>query len=213
MKQVMIAGLGAALILGGPVLAQDARSISVDSFDRINVGGGYEVEIIAGETSGVRLLGDADDFGEIEIEVRNGRLEVEQESRFFSRRRSLDLVVEITVADLRELDVNRGVSARAQDLDLGDLEVDVSTGGELRLSGRCETLDVDVSTGGYVQAADFVCSTVDARASTGGELRAHATQSVSGRASMGASIRIHGSPSRYEFSTSMGGSADLSGEG
>ena len=213
MKQVFLAGLGAAVLLGGSVLAQDEQTVPVEAFDRINVGGGFDVEIVAGDTPGVRLRGDAADFEDLEISVRGGLLEVEQGSGFFTRRRSLDLVVEITVSELRELDVNRGVSARAHDLVLGDLDLQVSTGGSLRLSGSCDTLEADVSTGGYANAGDLVCANVDARGSTGGELRAHATQSASGRASMGASIRIYGSPSRYEFRTSMGGSANLSGEG
>lgn len=212
MKQVFLSGLAMTALLAGTAVAQDSREVHAGPFDRINAGGGFEVEIIQGDTPSVRLVGDAGDFDDVEVDVRNGLLDIDQDTGFFSRRRSLDVVVEITVTHLTELDFNRGVSVQGRDLVLGDLELEVSTGAEVRLSGSCATLDAHVSTGAYAHAGDLVCEDVDASGSTGADLRAHATQSVSGRASTGASIRVYGSPSRYEFRTSMGGSARLSSE-
>jgi len=213
MKQVVFAGLGAAVMLAGPVLAQDTQTVPVDAFDRIDAGGGFELEVVMGDTPAVRLIGDADDFSDIEIEVRNGRLEIDQDSGFFSRRRSLDVVVEVTTTGLDELDFNRGIRARVSGLDADELELDVSTGASARVSGSCTELEIDSSTGGYLDASELVCEDVDASASTGADIRTHATQSVSARASTGGSVRVYGNPSAYEFRTSMGGSARLLGEG
>ncbi|WP_203292245.1 head GIN domain-containing protein [Maricaulis parjimensis] len=213
MKQVIQAGFGAAVLLGGTALAQDNQTIPVESFDRIDAGGGIEVEIVVGDTESVRLVGDADDFEDVEVRVRNGRLEIEQDSGFFTRRRSLDVVVQVTAREIRELDFNRGVSARVSGIEAGDLEIDVSTGSSARVSGTCGTLELDASTGAALNASDLVCEHVEVSASTGADARTHATQSLRARASMGGSVRVAGRPSDYETRTSMGGSIRLTGEG
>ncbi|WP_300541705.1 head GIN domain-containing protein [Maricaulis sp.] len=206
-------------VLSGMALAtsaawsQDSQDIEVGAFDRIDAGGGYEIEIVRGDAPSVRLTGDADDFEDIHVEVRNGRLEVEQDSGLFSRRRSLDVVVEVTVTEIRALDFNRGISARVTDIESDELRINVSTGSSSRIAGRCASLDLEASTGSSLNASELICADVDVEASTGASASVHATDSVSASASMGASLRVHGSPPSREVRSTMGGSVHLAHEG
>ena len=212
--RTLATAFAAIAVLGGSALAQNDQSeVTVGAFDRVEAGGGYRIEIVQGDTDTVRLEGDSSDFDEIEISVRNGRLDISQDSGWFSRRRDLDVVVIVTMSHIESLEFNRGISARVDGVDAGSLELSVNTGAVARVSGTCARLEVDVTTGASLSASGLVCQRVEAHASTGAEASLHAVVQVEAHASMGASLRIHGAPPQYEVSSSMGGDVSLRGEG
>ena len=213
MRKYFVAAVSGMALLAGAASAQDRQEINIDSFDELEAWGGYEIEVVHGDTPGVVLVGDADDFDDIEISVHNGRLEVEQDGSFFGRRRSLDVAVQVTFTELRAIEFSRGISARVSGVSARDLEVSVSTGSSARIVGSCTDLELDASTGASLNASRLVCETADAEASTGASASLHATDSVRARASMGADLRVHGSPSRHEIRSTMGGSVRLASEG
>ncbi len=204
----------AALSLAAPGLAQDREVRDLTGFDSIDANGGYELVVIAGDAWSVELIGDADDFDEIEAEVDGTKLEIFQDSGFFSRRHSLDVVVQVTMpAAMRELEFGRGIRAEVSGIDTPILDVDISTGASARLSGVCGEVEYDASTGASLRAASLVCERVEADASTGASLSVHATEAADASASMGASIRVEGNPASRHSRSSMGGSVGFSGRG
>ncbi len=205
MKQLTSA-LAIAAGLSVAAHAQDSRDIDVAEFDSIDAGGGMRLVVTVGEAQSVRLVGDADEFDDVEIDVRRGELDIDQDSGWFGRRSSLDVTVEVTVPSLDELDVGRGINAEVTGISSDQLWVDVSTGARLEVSGTCGDLEVDLSTGAVMYGDSLVCENVDVDASTGASGRLHASESASARASTGASIRVSGSPSRRDARSSLGGS-------
>ncbi|WP_323761285.1 head GIN domain-containing protein [Maricaulis sp.] len=196
----------AALALTAPGFAQDSEIRDLTGFTAIDANGGYELVVVQGDTFSVELVGDADDFDDIETEVNRGTLAIDQDTGWFSRRHSLDVVVQVTLPAIEELDFGRGLRAEVSDIDSDQLEVEVSTGTSVRLSGRCGSLEIDASTGTSLNGRNLVCARVDVDASTGASVSAHATEASDSSASMGASIRIHGNPPSRDARSSMGGS-------
>lgn len=205
MKQLTSA-LAIAAGLSMAAHAQESRDIDVAEFDSIDAGGGMRLVVVVGETHTVRIVGDADEFDDVEIDVRRGELDIDQDSGWFGRRSGLDVTVEVTVPSLDELDVGRGINAEVTGIASDQLWIDVSTGARLEVSGTCSDLEVDLSTGAVLYADGLVCENVDVDASTGASGRLHASESASARASTGASIRVSGSPSRRDARSSLGGS-------
>lgn len=212
--RTLATALAAVAVLGGAGLAQDEqREVTVGTFDRIEAGGGYRIEVVQGDTDTVRLEGDSADFDEIGISVRNGRLDISQDRGWFSRHRDIDVVVIVTVSRIESLEFNRGISARVEGVDAGSLQLRVNTGAVASVSGMCDALEVDITTGAALNAAGLVCQRVEARASTGAEASLHADVRIDARASMGGSLLVHGAPPQYEVHTSMGGDVSLRGDG
>ncbi|WP_417486669.1 head GIN domain-containing protein [Maricaulis sp.] len=196
----------AALSLAAPGFAQDSEGRDLAGFTAIDANGGFELVVVQGETFSVELIGDADDFSDIETEVDRGTLEIDQDTGWFSRRHSLDVVVQVTMPAIEALEFGRGIRAEISEIDSDQLEVDASTGSSVRLSGRCGALEIDASTGTSLNARGLVCARVEVDASTGASVSAHATEASDSSASMGASIRIHGNPPSRHGRSSMGGS-------
>ena len=197
--------LTGAALLAAPAFAQDRRDIEVDAFHAIEAGGGMRVEVEHGDAPAVWLDGDAGDFEDVRVRVRNGRLDIGRDTGLFNFGSGPDVTVHVVATGLDSLDFGQGVSARVTGLDADDLEVEISTGSAARLDGRCTTLDVDVSTGGMLEASALICEDVEASASTGGSASLHASHSLSGRASMGGELDVHGGPEVHDLRMSMGG--------
>lgn len=198
-------GATAAVLATGMAAAQDSRDVDVEAFDSIDAGGGMRLVVTVGEAHSVRLTGDADDFDDVEISVRRGELNIDQDTGWFGRRHGLDVTVEVTLPAVDELDMGRGISAEVSGVSAGELWIDVSTGARLEVAGTCADLEADLSTGAVLVASDLVCENVDIDASTGAAGRVHASDSASARASTGADLRISGSPERRDSRASLGG--------
>lgn len=206
MKALLMTTLAGATLLAAPASGQDRQEIDVADFHAIEAGGGMRVEVEHGDTPAVWLDGDAQDFDDVSVRVRNGRLDIGRDTGLFNFGSGPDVTVHVVASGIDSLDFGQGVSARVTGLDADDLEVEVSTGSAARLEGRCTRLDVDISTGGSLRASDLICEDVDASASTGGGATLHATQSFTGRASMGGDLDVHGAPDAHDLRMSMGGS-------
>jgi len=202
-----VAALSAGLTL--PVLAQDSQDMNVETFDRIDAAGGFRVILVQGETHSVRLEGDGRDFDEVEVSVRRGELELDQDMRLFRNNRSVDVTVYVTAPRFTHMEFGRGVGAEVRDFEAGALDLEVSTGAVVRMTGSCSELELSMSTGGVLYAEEFVCTDVRARASTGSSGDIHATGYADVRASMGADYDVHGNPQSRELRSSMGASVRL----
>ncbi|WP_300529754.1 head GIN domain-containing protein [Maricaulis sp.] len=202
-----VAALSAGLSV--PALAQDSQDVNVEVFDRIDAAGSFRVILLQGDSHSVRLDGDGDDFAEIEVSVRRGELELDQDTRWFGNNPRLDVTVYVTAPDFTHMDFGRGVGAEVRDFDTAELDLEISTGAVARLTGTCDELDLSMSTGGVLYADSFVCARVYARASTGATGDVHATAHADVRASMGASYDVYGNPDYRELRSTMGASVRL----
>lgn len=202
-----VLALSASLTL--PAFAQDSQSMEIGVFDRIDAAGQFRVVLIQGDTHAVRLEGDGGEFDEVGISLSRGELELDQDMRWFGNNRSVDVTVYVTAPSVTHMEFGRGIGAEVSDFETGELDLEISTGAVVRMTGSCSELDVSMSTGGVLYAEDFVCTNVRARASTGSSGDIHATGYADVRASMGADYDVYGNPENRELRSSMGASVRL----
>jgi len=205
LKHMMTAGL-LAVSATASGMAQDTLEIDISSFDSVEINNGVRVVMDASGAPGVRLEGDSADFDELNIDVHGGRLEISRDVNWFGRTPSVDVIVYVSGGQADHYKISRGATADITNIDVDQLEIDVSTGAEVDFSGQCGELEMDTSTGAVADASELACQIVDVSGSTGSSARVHAASSVRGRARMGASVRVYGGPNSRDLSSAMGGS-------
>jgi hypothetical protein len=165
---VSIAGCGISVNWDGPTVAGSGNIISkyrtLADFNRIDVGGDFDVEVKVGEAQSIRLTGDDNLLPLVETKVRGGELEIDYDGSYRSRD---DIKIAITVPRLSGIhssgssDVNvTGVRSAAFDAvvsgssdlwvegDFGDLDASVSGSGEITMDGTADDVDANVSGSG-----------------------------------------------------------------
>jgi opacity protein-like surface antigen len=213
MHKFILAATSGVALLASAASAQDTQSLDVSGFDSVDAGGGFRVVVTMGDTQSVRFEGDGDDFEKIDYDVRGRELRLDQESRWFVRRHDIDVTVYVTMTEVDSLDFARGISVDVSGVSGTNMDLDVSTGAEVSVSGQCVALNVDISTGAELDARELVCARVDADASTGAVGRVHATDEIEAHASMGATLQVFGNPERSDVHSSMGGNVRISRTG
>lgn len=165
---VSTAGCGISVNWDGPTVAGSGNIISdyrtLAEFDRIDVGGDFDVEVTVGEAQSIRLTGDDNLLPLVETKVRGNELEIDYDGSYRSRD---DIKIAITVPRLSAIhssgssDVNvTGVRSAAFDAvvsgssdlwvegDFGDLNASVSGSGEITMAGTADDIDANVSGSG-----------------------------------------------------------------
>ena len=85
-----------------------------------------------------------------------------------------------------------GALIEVSDAMVGVLELDVATGGDIRVDGTCWTSNVAAATGGQVLADHLTCQSVEASASDGATARLFATGTADLSAQKGATLVLSG---------------------
>ena len=74
----------AAVLFVSPAVLAETRSFDLPAFDEIQVSSGIKAEIVVGSDQSVLVEAESDDdFDELEISVRNGKLSIGLDQGFF----------------------------------------------------------------------------------------------------------------------------------
>jgi len=205
MTRLLFAAAATALIAGA-ASAQD-RDVPVQSFDRLEAGGQFDLFVTYGDTPSLRLSGDASKFDQVEIEMRGDKLEISQRRPgWFRSSRPIDVDVHLVAVRIEEAEFSTGIDALVEGVDESVLDLEVNTGARATISGSCGTADYAVSTGGELHARGLECARIEVSSSTGGMADVYASEESEARASTGASVRVYGEPARWRERESLGGS-------
>ncbi len=192
-----------AAALASPAFAE-TRSYTLSGFDRVDVSAGVDVRLSQGPFS-VKADERNGDFGKLILEVRGNTLRVSRKTDLLSWN-GPDYAVTVSAPTYVEVSVSSGAALEGHNLSLKDLEVGVSSGADVELSGSCAGLRVDISSGADFDGEGLRCETASVDASSGADADAFATRSANGDASSGADITFHGKPAAFTKDTSSGGS-------
>jgi hypothetical protein len=200
--------------LGLSANADVEREFSVDDFDSVAVSQGINLNLVMGSASSVIAVADDDsDLDSLEIEVDDGELEIRRGSwvsGIFSMGKSRGSVkVNVVAGELQAVTSSLGANADLIDITCTKLQVDASSGSNIKVSGSCDTVAVDASSGANVDSSDLITADASVDSSSGASIRVFAAESFRGDASSGSSIRVYGSPEVAESETSSGASIDL----
>ena len=201
----------AHLFLQAQLQRKKSRNFDLADFDRIDVAAGVTAEITVGGEQSVRVETDKGDFEDVIVKVEDGELIFKREWKkgWGIKRNKANYRMIATIRDLNAVEASSGSTLRANGIEGGDFDVDVSSGASVKLAGSCDTVNADASSGASVSAKELICKDAVADASSGASLSLHATDSVDAEASSGASVTVRGGAEKTRIKKSSGGSVSV----
>lgn len=197
--------LGGLSCMAASASAETRRVNNITEINAVEAEGRFKLEIVTGEVAGATLTGPADQIARIGIRYRDGSIRFREKCTVFCGKDDLDVVVRVTAPRVAAIDLAKGVEARAEGVNAGNLGIDVAMGASLTIFGACDTLSADVVMGGALSAEGLACRNVSIDAAMGGAADVRASAQVAADATMGGAITVHGAPPKIDSSGSMGG--------
>ena len=199
----------------------------VGSYDEVNVGGFFDVELVAGDEGTLTIEGESNLLEYLVTEVRGGALKIKVENGK-TLRPSKRMMIKVTVpfrdleavtlagsGDVISKDVIKATNFRTSVAGSGDLilEVDASSvdsrvagSGDLTLTGSTRDLEASVAGSGDIHAGRFKADNVDARVAGSGDISVMCSKSLKARVSGSGDIDYTGNPDKQDTKVSGSGS-------
>jgi hypothetical protein len=223
--------LAALLLTAAPALAE-ARTYTLDSFDRASFASSVEATIAIGDTQSV--VAEATDpavLDDLRIEVVGGELRawLDDDLWDFLSFRNNELRVVITVPALQAIRASSSSKVDASGLDAGSFAVDADSSAQVRLAnveigkvmlnadssstividGSCDTADVNTSSSATIEAAALQCDVVTVEASSSSTSRVFASDSAKVQANSSATVELSGRPAGLHSEVNSSASLNL----
>ncbi len=227
MKPIKIYPLLALLFLSQAVSAQVVREDrKVSSYDGVKVSTGIDVFIRQGSAQSVTVEADEDDIEDLRTEVKGGVLNIyfENKSSFWNwDQRSGKVYVTVTdiklvksssgsevigetvlVSDYLEVESSSGSDLKLH-VKVKTLKAESSSGSDMQLSGEVDYFEASSSSGSDLEAIDLTARKARLRASSGSDLSVSVTDDIEAHASSGSDITYSGRPQYVNIDESSGG--------
>lgn len=222
MKRKIISYSVAFLFAFG-VFAQKKETRSLSSFSEISVGQAISVEIRKGDKEEAIVEVSGADLEDVRTEVRGDRLKIEMGNR--RSYRNVDVNVWVTYKYIDEIDVSSAadfisdgvIEARELDVEVSsagdvdievnveELEVSVSSAGDLEVKGYATKQYIEVSSSGDYDAYDLESVDVDVNVSSSGDARINVTGTLDADASSSGTVQYRGNPEKVYVDSSSAG--------
>ncbi len=203
------------------VVVQD-RSIP-DDFDSVKVSQGLDLYITQGNDVGLTVEADENLHDLIMTDVENGVLSIfttENIRRAASKKIKLNVVNISAIKATSGSDVYSTNTIEAEELEVNcssgaDIRLNVQTetlncysssGSDIRLSGTTTMLIAEASSGSDIEADNLKAEISKVKASSGADISVNTSKELTARASSGGDIRYSGSPEKVNKSDSSSGS-------
>jgi hypothetical protein len=180
----------------------DQRALS--GFTRVSANAGADVEVIVGQGYSVNVTGR--DAERISTRVSGDRLIIEPVRNGWFTRGPRDARVRVTMPRVEGLSASSGADLTATGVNGGDVDLDSSSGADLRVSGACATFRADASSGADIHAQDLRCENGSVDVSSGADVRIYASGRLDVDASSGGGVVAYGNPGIGNIDMSSGGS-------
>lgn len=187
----------------------ETRKIT-EEFTEISVSEGLAVYVTQADDFNIEVEADENIIDLIATDIKNGRLRVHARENIGQATKNIYVSLpEVTAlkgssgAELRgengirsdklEVDGSSGAQLRLE-LIANSLEIDASSGANLNISGETDRAEVDVSSGGNINATELRTKSCTADASSGGNVKIQVSESLTADASSGGNIGYSGDP-------------------
>jgi len=181
------------------------QSYDLNSFDRIDAAGVYEIEVTVGKSFSVELVGYENDMKRTNVRVRKGALKLDHTDRGrWGRKNSHHgVTARITMPEMTGIDVSGVVDGWIKGIDAQRFDIKVSGVGDLDFQGRCEQLTARISGVGDVKARELRCVDVDVAVSGVGDASVFASEEIDATVSGMGDIDVFGSPEKVRETSGM----------
>ena len=182
----------------------ETRTLDLDEFAAIDVGGAFDLEITLGDEQKVVMTVDDNLWDNLEVEVKGGTLEIGWDK---SCSPDGDCTVEIVVRELKEVDIHGAAEVEITRFKGDSFEFNVSGAAELEMDGEVDRLEIQVSGAGDIDTRDLLAKSVEISVSGAGEAKVYASESFNGKVSGVGSISYWGDPEHEK--TRVSGMGDI----
>ncbi len=212
-RSVVLLGLTVAAPLAVSAATPAKRVFTVNGFDRIELGGAYQVEVNVGPGASVRAEGDRDTLDRMQVEVRGTRLLIRPSRVDWRADRSegpVTVIVNLPAlrgavvagAGRMRVDKARGVDFAASvtgpgTLEVGEVAADrvtltVAGPGKLTVAGKAEAVRVAMEGAGAIDAGALAARSLTATVSGAADLKATASQDAAVTVAGTANVEVAG---------------------
>lgn len=161
----------------------------VTGFRGVDVGGVFNVEIVAQKDFGVQVEADDNLLEYIRTEVDNGILEISTTKRIKSHK---GITVRISAPDIEQLDVSGVAKVSVVDLKNAGFKLDTSGASKVTLAGVTDKLVIDVSGASKIDAEALQARAVSVDTSGASHVSVFASESLRSKASGASKVTYTG---------------------
>jgi hypothetical protein len=182
----------------------ETRELDLKSFDEIEVGGAFDLEITLGDEQKVLMTIDDNLWDNLEVEVSGSTLEIGWDK---SCEPDGECKVEIVVRELKSMDIHGAAEVEIEGYHGDTFNFDVSGAAELEMDGEVDNLEIHVSGAGEIDTRELKAKSVEISVSGAGEAKVFASESFEARVSGVGSIDYWGDPEHQK--TKVSGLGDI----
>jgi len=194
---------------------QETETRAVDDFNKIKVNSVIQVELYHGTPGEIEIYTENIPLGKVISEVRNGRLNLDIESR---RKGWNDIEVQVRVPfkDLSKIECKTAASLTSKgqlqideleiklseagqcelDLDCNSLLVDLNSASNLSLSGTCKFLEANINSASSLHAFNLNTTNADIFANSMGKAKVNVKNDLHIKANSMAKVTYMGEPTK-----------------
>lgn len=207
--------------------AQNTKRIEIVSFNEVYIGGNFNVEITDEKTKHIVLKGNQEAINEIEVSLRNNKLEIEKKRNSWWRSGYKGGRVSVTIpaTQLKAVYLSgsgslKGTIHASEDLKLvvsgsgsfnasiegaKDISSTISGSGDISVSGSCENLNLQISGSGSLRAEDLSTKTAEVKIAGSGNARLNVSERLTASVAGSGNVIYSGNPSKVEKSVAGSG--------
>jgi hypothetical protein len=171
----------------------------VADFRAIEVGGVFEVEVIAQKEFSVEVEADDNLLQFIKTEVRGGTLEISTEKRISTKER---IRIRISAPDIESVQVSGASKLSLANLKNDSLKVDASGASKIKIDGETGNLEVELSGASKLDAENLKSENVNVDGSGASSASVNVSGDLKADLSGASKVTYTGSPRNLEKSTS-----------
>ena len=164
---------GDSKVKGSGVAASETRAVA--GFDSIEATGVGKLNLRIGDAEGVKVRADDNILPLIKTEVKDGVLTLSTKGATLSK---TDIVFEVTARRIKRLENSGTVSIDASGFNGGELSVETSGVGSIKLNGRVDSFKAELSGVGSLEADALAADRVDTNLSGVGSAHVRAEKSL-----------------------------------
>ena len=164
---------GDSKVKGSGVAASEMRAVA--SFDTIDATGVGKLKLRIGDTESLKVMADDNILPLIKTEVKEGVLTLSTKGATLSK---TDIVFDVIARRVKRLENSGTVSIDASGFNGGDLSVETSGVGSIKLNGRVDSLKAELSGVGSLDADALAADRVDTSLSGVGSAHVRAEKSL-----------------------------------
>jgi len=217
-----------AILLGCTGLqAQSIKRIDIVSFNEVYIGGSFNVEITDDKTKHIVLEGNQEAIDEIEVSLRNNKLQIEKKRNSWWRSgyKGGRVSIQIPATQLKAVYLSgsgslKGTIHASEDLKLvvsgsgpfnasiegaEDINSTISGSGDITISGSCEHLNLQISGSGSLRAEDLSTKTAEVKIAGSGNARLNVSERLMASVAGSGNVIYSGNPSKVEKSVAGSG--------